>query len=273
MEHCYTICALKILNDKTNDLTNLNELGIYLAKETNPNALKTLKLIILASENKKLNKEFEIDSVKSYKETILNDVYKRQETITNNLSINPQQLGLELMEFIIHNYPVNLHLTPYNSDYSLLDFWLRSFENIEYSYDSFYKRYDMIDKKLDIIDYLINNSLIDEDDINNIIYRLEACIERKYNYTEEQLFRMKEIINRIKLKEKISKLVDEKKIIINLSKDETINLLANNQPTKHDAKERKLYFRNELLNYDMTNDDCAYIYDTIPKLIREKKLK
>ena len=47
--NCYVESGIAILNDTTKDLNNLNELGIYLAKQTDIDALKSLKLLILAS--------------------------------------------------------------------------------------------------------------------------------------------------------------------------------------------------------------------------------
>lgn len=69
--NAYVKSGIDILNDTTKDLKNLNELGIYLAKQTDINALKSLKLLILASENSMLDKDFDINSVKSYTKTII----------------------------------------------------------------------------------------------------------------------------------------------------------------------------------------------------------
>ena len=55
--NAYVKSGIDILNDTTKDLKNLNELGIYLAKQTDINALKSLKLLILASENSMLEKD------------------------------------------------------------------------------------------------------------------------------------------------------------------------------------------------------------------------
>ena len=79
--NCYVESGIHILNDTTKDLENLNELGIYLARETNVDALKSLKLIVLASETKLLEKSFDINYVKTYtnsfENSIYNSIYKR----------------------------------------------------------------------------------------------------------------------------------------------------------------------------------------------------
>lgn len=74
--NAYVKSGIDILNDTTKDLKNLNELGIYLAKQTDINALKSLKLLILASENSMLDKDFDINSVKSYTKTIIDVTHK-----------------------------------------------------------------------------------------------------------------------------------------------------------------------------------------------------
>ena len=83
--NCYAKSGIAILNDTTKDLKNLNELGIYLAKQTDIDALKSLKLLILASENSMLDKDFDINSIKSYTETIMRDTYKRYESVVGRI--------------------------------------------------------------------------------------------------------------------------------------------------------------------------------------------
>ena len=104
----YVTSGIKILNDTTKDLNNLNELGIYLSKQTNIEALHTLKLIILASADLRLDKKLSINYTKTFDETYGKDVYKRKESIIGNLSTNPQNIGLDLMGLIIRNYKVKL---------------------------------------------------------------------------------------------------------------------------------------------------------------------
>ena len=201
--NCYVKSGIAILNDTTKDLKNLNELGIYLAKQTDINALKSLKLLILASENSMLDKDFDINSIKSYTETFMRDTYKRYESVVGNLSMNPQNIGLELMDYILQNYKVDLTVQPYNSGYTIFDFWARSFARIEDDQDIFYKKYDMIDKKLEIASYMIQNGLLDVNQIDFLLTSFDRCIQRKYFYTKEQLLRMQEIFNSIKLKEQL----------------------------------------------------------------------
>ncbi len=280
MTNCYVESSIAILNDKTKDLNNLNELGIYLANQYNPNALQTLKLMILAKENYRLDKDFDINAIKKYTVVEALEKRKREENIVNNLAKNPSNLGLDLFELIIKNYKVNLHIQPFDSGYTTLDFWIRSLKDIEYKYNTFYKRYDMIDKKLDIIEYLLESNLINKEDIQNIIYTLNACINDKYNFTKEQLFRMQTIVNSLVLKKQlrnnISKLAQGRKISVKCDKDLLVEkLLEIEKESNEEVKQvdRREFFHEELINFWMNNEDCWYISDTIPNLIKNKIIK
>ena len=185
--NCYVESGIHILNDTTKDLENLNELGIYLARETNVDALKSLKLIVLASETKLLEKSFNINYVKTYTNSFENSIYKRNETVFGNLAVNPQNFGLELADYILHNYKVDLGIEPFTSGYTIFDFFARSFARIEYDEDSFYKRYDMIDKKLDMVSYMLDYELLDNSQTDLLLTCFDRCIKistitQKNNY-------------------------------------------------------------------------------------------
>ena len=65
------------------------------------------------------------------------------------------------------------------------------------------KRTLLINKKLDIISYMIDLELLSNEDIKSLIDALEICVENKFSYTNEQLFIIKEIINTLRKKEEI----------------------------------------------------------------------
>lgn len=261
----YTKNGIDILNDTTKDLKNLDELGIYLAKQTNIDAIKSLKLLILAADNSRLDKDFDIDSVKTYTETFGRDKYKRNETIIGNLATNPQNLGLELMEYILHNYMVDLNVQPYDSGYTIFDFWARSFVKIEDDQDNFYKRYDMIDKKLDIATFMIQDNLLDINQLDFLLTSFDRCILRKHSYTKNQLLRMQYILNTIKL-------LESKQIKSNVSKDVIIKkMLVGTQSYEFPNKRNSSY--DELMNYEILNNQCVYMSHTIPILVRKKIIK
>ena len=185
--NCYVESGIHILNDTTKDLENLNELGIYLARRTNVDALKSLKLIVLASETKLLEKSFNINYVKTYTNSFENSIYKRNETVFGNLAGNPQNFGLELADYILHNYKVDLGIKPFTSGYTIFDFFARSFVRIEYDEDPFYKRYDMIDKKLDMVSYMLDYELLDNSQTDLLLTCFDRCIKistitQKNNY-------------------------------------------------------------------------------------------
>lgn len=274
--NAYVESGISILNDTTKDLKNLNELGIYLAKQTDIDALKSLKLLILASENSLLDKEFDINSIKSYTETIMRNTYKRNETVIGNLSMNPQNIALELMDYILHNYKVDLTVQPYDSGYTVFDFWVRSLVRIEDDQDIFYKRYDMIDKKLEIASYMIRSELLNVNQIDYLLTAFDRCIQHQHSYTKEQLLRMQEMLNSVKLREQlelnVANLITQNKIQLNCSRDELIKGLSTTgtQVDQHSGKED---FWGEISNYQMLNDQCVYMLQTIPTLVKKKIIK
>lgn len=274
--NCYVKSGIAILNDTTKDLKNLNKLGIYLAKQTDIDALKSLKLLILASENSMLDKDFDINSVKSYTETFMRDTSKRNESVVGNLSMNPQNIGLELMDYILKNYKIDLTVQPYDSGYTIFDFWARSFARIEDDQDTFYKRYDMIDKKLEIASYMIQNGLLDVSQIDFLLTSFDRCIQRKHSYTREQLLRMQEIFDSVKLKEQlelnVANLITQNKIELNCSKDELVKKLLSIESQVESSSNRRDSW-DELSNYQMLNDQCVYMLQTIPTLVKKKVIK
>ena len=274
--NCYVKSGIAILNDTTKDLKNLNKLGIYLAKQTDIDALKSLKLLILASENSMLDKDFDINSVKSYTETFIRDTYKRNESVVGNLSMNPQNIGLELMDYILKNYKIDLTVQPYDSGYTIFDFWARSFARIEDDQDTFYKRYDMIDKKLEIASYMIQNGLLDVSQIDFLLTSFDRCIQRKHSYTREQLLRMQEIFDSVKLKEQlelnVTNLITQNKIELNCSKDELVKKLLSIESQVESSSNRRDSW-DELSNYQMLNDQCVYMLQTIPTLVKKKIIR
>lgn len=278
--NCYVESGIHILNDTTKDLENLNELGIYLARETNVDALKSLKLIVLASETKLLEKSFDINYVKTYtnsfENSIYNSIYKRNETVFGNLAVNPQNFGLELADYILHNYKVDLGIEPFTSGYTIFDFFARSFARIEYDEDPFYKRYDMIDKKLDMVSYMLDYELLDNSQTDLLLTCFDRCIQNKYHYTKEQLLKMKEMINQVDSKQQIRLTIEDlfkqNKIKSDYSKEElSKKLLSANKDNSKSSDINKSFSRLE--NYCMLNDQCTYMLRTIPRLVKEKVIK
>ena len=274
--NCYVESGIHILNDTTKDLENLNELGIYLARETYVDALKSLKLIVLASETKLLEKSFDINYVKTYTNSFENSIYKRNETVFGNLAVNPQNFGLELADYILHNYKVDLGIEPFTSGYTIFDFFARSFARIEYDEDSFYKRYDMIDKKLDMVSYMLDYELLNNSQTDLLLTCFDRCIQNKYHYTKEQLLKMKEMINQVDSKQQIRLTIEDlfkqNKIKSDYSKEElSKKLLSANKDNNKSSDINKSFSRLE--NYCMLNDQCTYMLRTIPRLVKEKVIK
>mgnify|MGYP003313488433 CR=1 FL=1 len=277
----YVKSSIAILNDTTKELNNLNQLGIYLSKQININALKTLKLIILASETNKLNKPFDINYVGTYIESIdikTSEVYKQKENIAGNLAMNPQNFALELFEYIIKNYHINLNFKCYGI-YSIFDVWNNSLRRMEYDErDIFYKRYDMINKKLDIFEFLIYNGLLTKRQLDELVNNYAIVVDEDRYLTNEQKQKIGQmIIDLIKSKnehkyissikniskEQRDKYHDQVDRIMGISRKPNLEIYSN---CKNNAKE-------ELKKYKMENDQCAYIINEIPRLIKQKTIK
>ena len=257
--------GINILNEVTINLLNFNYLAIYLAKQSDINALKTLKLIILAYENKLLKKDFNINCIRNCIPISLEDTSIKKENIIGNLSLNPQHLGLLLMEFIIKNYKIDLSIEPLNNSNTYFDYWIKSFEHIENDQDLFYKRYDLIDKKLEIINYMIQNNLLDNNQINILLSSFNHCLSNEYNYTRNQLFIMKNICDKLKINEEDLenlKHQDLAQININQSIIDNSNLLNKQEIMKL-----------ELENFILGEDQCSYMLNQIPILTKKDIIK
>ena len=192
----YTRMGIDSINRNTESLDNLNEIGLYLSKEASPEAINTLKLMILANGAGKLDKELDINKVKKYSiEKWYGDVVRR-ENIIGNLSFNPSNVAIELVETLVQNYKVNLNVIPYGSGYPYFTYFVRSLSWIESSCDTFYKRYDMVDKKLDILSYMVDNGMLLPSQIENIKYYIEHITldNSNYSFTKEQLLRMEVLL-------------------------------------------------------------------------------
>lgn len=277
----YVRSGITILNDVTGELDDLNKLGIYLAKQTDINALKTLKLLILASTNKRLYKTFDINYINTFtylKENVTGIEHKRKENIVSNLSLNPQNFALELMEYIVKNYPIDLDFKCYGI-YSILDMWNRSFQRMEYSdMDPFYKRYDMVDKKMDILDFYLKNGLLSNEQITSLIETYTSCLDGESKFTKEQFQRMERTIIKVgqyqNLQESVSKLRNLTKEEIKLKQDEIDSIMGISKNPNFEIYEKsRKNARVELQNYRMENDQCTYMLYKVPTIIKEKILK
>ena len=241
----YTRMGIDSINKNTESLDNLNEIGLYLSKESSPEAINSLKLMILASGAKKLDKELDINKVKKYSiEKWYGDVIRR-ENIIGNLSFNPSNVAIELMETLVQNYKVKLNVIPYGTGYSYFTYFVRSLSWIESSHDTFYKRYDMVDKKLDILSYMVDNGMLLSSQIEDINYYIDQILmdEKNYSYTKEQLLRM-QVLLKYQLRSYKRKSFEEK-------------------------LDKKELFYDKLTDFPISGSDIDYIQDEFPNIIEK----
>lgn len=247
MEQIVQICVGSLVKS-TSNLKNLNGLSIYLAKDTNPTSLNILKLILLLYKtNIANNMKLDINAVR---EITINE-QKVQESIASSLMNNPQNYALEILELLVKYYDVDLDNTRISGKTSFFNFAV-SMMKIEERNHPFYHRYDMTDKKLDIIEFVIKYSLATEEDLDDIHTVLNRCLENKYGYTDYQLLRMKNIHDYINL--------------IDSLKGKGI-LESSGLVQAKDKYDVTLYPTEEIGKIGLVNDDCQYILNRIPNLI------
>ena len=247
MEQIEQICVGSLVRS-TSSLKDLNGLSIYLAKDTNPTALNILKLILLLYKTNLANKmKLNINATK---ESIIED-HKVQESIASSLMANPQNYALEILELLVKYYDVDLTNPRISSKSSFFNFAV-SMLKIEDKKSPFYHRYDMTDKKLDIIEFVIKYNLATEEDLDDIHTITSRCLENKYGYTDYQLLRIKNIHDYINLIDSIKSKIELEKTSLIQSKEKY---------------EDKLYPNEEIGKIGLGNDDCQYILNKIPNLI------
>lgn len=270
----YTKECIHLLNNQTEKIESLNEIGIYLAKKTDINALKTLKLIILASSTGELIIPFEIDSVITSPIKIHNTYFQKNESIASNLATNPQYFSLELLEYILKNYKINLSLSPISNKSTMIEYWINSFTRIENELDPFYKRYDMVDKRLNIVEFLLKNNLLNRLEKNATKKVFNYCLKKQFSYSKNQLLKMQMLISYIEqsyfLKSNLITLQEKNIITTNYSIDEITNLLSIQPVTLHQDTIKNA--KKELIKYKMYQEQWSYIFHEVPKLIKERKI-
>lgn len=253
--------AITIFNNVTKDLKNYNKLGVYLAEERDIDALKTLKLLLLLDKSGKLLKEVDVNFLCSY-------IYRgvqQKENIVSCLAINPQNYALEIFDYIVKNYDVKYNFT-YLTGESIIDLWLNSFINIDDDCENiFYKRYDMIDYKLEIIDYLVSNRLLSKNQVNRVRNQYKYLLENSHAFSKEQLWKIKYFIDIQKYICKLEGIMNDKSF-----KGLSGGSLYSSQDDEITIKRRA---KKELLeDYRLSYDQVSYIEYEIPRLIKERKI-
>lgn len=277
----YVKNGIDILNKTTKELKNLNGLGIYLSKQTYIDALKVLKLMVLSCETGMVDKKIDVNAINKYTYLIGETArikHQPSENIIGNLSMNPQNFALEFMEYLSKNYCINYNFECYGT-YSILENWLRSFKWMDWAdSDMFYKRYDMIDKKMDIIEFLMNNGLISKEQIDSILTTYKYILKENANFTQNQLQRMRYTISLMNHYYSLCSKIDSSTQLSKQSKTEQqliidMEFAIYGAPNKDIFNDSKKNAERELEEYIFENDQCTYMIYEIPRLIKEKKVK
>ena len=149
--------------------------------------------------------------------------------------------------------------------------WVRSFQRIEYDEDPFYRRYDMVDKKLNIIKYLVSSGLLNPEDIDTLYMVFSRCIENPYGYSLENLRKMEDIRRDIRLRDTFSSLKgwanSSQEALIDKAY-ERVKMTVFEEEVKPD--ELSAFHLEEM---EVSLDMHRYIQNTVPDLIRQKNIK
>jgi len=179
----------------TENLVDLNELSLFLSKQVSFESLKTLQLMLVNERQDRLEKELDVNYQRvSIKTDGHNIEHLRCETLAGNLSVNPQRLGFDLYQLLVRNYKVDLSVEPYDSSYSINDFFIRSFYGIDNPTDAFYMRTDLIQERINLIHYLLQNKRLKENELSYLNETIENC--SSLLYTSNQLNQLEELANR-----------------------------------------------------------------------------
>lgn len=274
--------GVRILRNATVDLDTYNNLAVYLANQHDYFSLITLKFIILTSSLGLLDKPFDINHVKTTTEDFEQYSKTTNETIIGNLAENPSNYGLELMEYIIKHYPVNLEVIPLieSPNNGMQDIIARFTNNIAYMRhddNEFYKRYDMVDKKIDILTYLIKSGRVCEQDKLYIINTLRNAVE--IGFTPEQSFKLQQLRFILGQKElydmTVSILINEGIITINdgHEKEEVVQKLMLDYNRKQSDEQLKIELQRELDKETIGLSRLRYMKYEIPQLIKKYNIK
>ena len=220
------------------------DLALSLSAKSESYALENLRLIMLLNDAEQLKKQFDICEVsKTFKKDEYEDkLITLYESVPGNLVFNQHGYAFALLLELAKNHPVDWDLKPCNSYMSILDFYLRSMTNINYPYDRFYHRYDMLDARLDLIEYLIDNNLLTERHLYSVKKMLMECIKNNL-FGRDIIMRTKCILGKIG------------DMDIQIEKD-NIDL--------------RIKAREELYNFDMSLDSKNYMQNEFLILAREK---
>ena len=136
----------------------------------------------------------------------------------------------------------------------------------------------MVDKKMDIIEFLISNGLLSKKQIDSVLASYQLLLKEDVGLNKAQLLRIQKVVDNIirynELYSKIShskniprqeksKLYKELESMFGIARKPKEGLFDD---CKHNALE-------EIRRYRMENDQCTYMLYDVQKLIKENKLE
>ena len=229
---------LKQITELVEDIDNLTDFCAFLAKQNDYKYLRMLEIILIIKTKKhpslNIKKHINFSTI-----TNINDDYR--ESIINNLINNPSNYASELLALIIDNYSEKIRNSFNELSYGIytsFDQLVNTFRNLENANNNFYKRYDIVEKRLEIIMTLIEKNMVDKTRLEDVEYLFKNLSQKKeFNFTERQRIMLTIAVNKISLILKLNELEKKlekkdfeefKKLIMstgNIEKVETIDCL------------------------------------------------
>ena len=229
---------LKQIIELVDDINNLTDFCAFLAKQNDYKYLRMLEIILLIKTKKypylNIKKHINFSVI-----TNIHDDYR--ESIINNLINNPSNYASEILDFIIISFSGKIRNSFNEVSYGIytsFDQLVNYFRNLENSNNNFYKRYDIVEKRLEIIMNLIEKNMVDNNRLQDVEFLFKnKNKKREFNFTERQRMMLTIAANKISLLLKLNDLENKlekkdfeefKKLIMstgNVKQVETIDVL------------------------------------------------
>lgn len=267
----YTKRSLQLLNGVFYNDVGYEKVAVMLAGDSRPEALKCLKLLILTDVGVvdcKLKNKLDLNQMFNFYKMHDNRRICYQKNLFGVLSTNPQNLALDLMEYLLYHYDVLVEIRSDddNCTYSMIDEWMYGFSGIEDDGNIFYKRYDMVEKRLQLLAYIIKNKKLSIEFMEKINLILTDCINNGYGYSDVDIVKMRLIVEYVKFKQKLTSLLNKGVIKFSYPVERVYKTFG---VSVDDIIDNGLLWNN-LDDYDVGVDEYSYMRYDVLKLIKKR---
>lgn len=138
------------INNTTKEITDLTNLGLYLAQYQNEKALKILYWLVIAIQNEWIEKEMNFNKPKK----IRNNLHA---TIASRLIENPLYISKEIFDYIAKTNKIDFNFRPYKT-YSIKEIMTKITIDTHNQESKFYNQHNTAKKTLETLAYFTKNS-------------------------------------------------------------------------------------------------------------------